>query len=98
MADGLSDQELKIIRDTLDRFSEIDKAILFGSRASGRHKKGSDVDIALMGPSVNEKTVYKVKDLLNEETPMPYFFDVILFSSIRNERLKRQILEEGREI
>ena len=95
MIRGLSGREKKMIRDRLKQFGEIDKAVLFGSRAFGKHKKGSDVDIALFGPGVTVKTISKVYDILNEDTPLPYFFDIVMFSSINNENLKQHILEYG---
>lgn len=98
MAEGLTDQEKRIIKTKLQPFNKIDKAILFGSRALGNNKKASDVDIALFGDKVNNTTICKVSDILNEETPLPYFFDVLDFSSIRNESLKEHILQHGKQI
>ena len=98
MAEGLSERERKIIRDKLKPFIQIDKAILFGSRALGNYKKASDVDIALFGANLNNTMVNKISDLLNEETPLPYFFDVLAFSSITNENLKEHILQYGKKI
>ena len=43
---GLPDEHIKIILDYIARHSEIEEAILFGSRALGTYKPGSDVDIA----------------------------------------------------
>lgn len=98
MAEGLTDREKKIIKIKLQPFDEIDQAVLFGSRALGKNKKTSDVDIALFGANVNNTTICKVSDILNEETLLPYFFDVLSFSSITNENLRQHILQHGKQI
>ena len=43
---GLLDRDIKYIIKALEQHDEIEKAIIFGSRAMGNYKKGSDVDIA----------------------------------------------------
>ena len=42
---GLLDRDIKYIIKALEQHDEIEKAIIFGSRAMGNYKKGSDVDI-----------------------------------------------------
>ena len=54
-----------------------------------------DIDIALVGQTVTEKTKSMVYDVLNEDLPLPYFFDIVVLSSIKNEQLRKQILEQG---
>ena len=50
---GLLDRDIKYIIKALEQHDEIEKAIIFGSRAMGNYKKGSDVDIAIIGENVN---------------------------------------------
>ena len=49
---GLLDRDIKYIIKALEQHDEIEKAIIFGSRAMGNYKKGSDVDIAIIGENV----------------------------------------------
>lgn len=72
MTYGLSEQQLQQIIDLLAKFPQIEKAVLFGSRALGTYKKGSDVDIALMGSDVDFTLAAHIKYEL-EETYLPYF-------------------------
>ncbi|MEJ2054690.1 MAG: nucleotidyltransferase domain-containing protein [Calditrichaceae bacterium] len=95
MSKGLTGRELEMISKNLKKFDEINQAVLFGSRALGKNKKASDVDIALIGENITEKTKFKVFDILNEELPLPYFFDIIIFSTIKNKKLKENILKQG---
>ena len=59
-------------------------------------KKGSDVDIAIIGENVNRSIIYNLEDCLNEVYPLPYFFDVILYNKITNENLINHIDNEGK--
>jgi predicted nucleotidyltransferase len=80
---GLSDKQLKQIIDVLRQYKDIDKAVLFGSRAMGNYKKGSDVDIAIMGKNADFTLAAKIKSHLEDDTYLPYFFDVISYNTIK---------------
>ena len=92
---GLPESDLEYLINTIKQFPEIDKAVIFGSRAMGNFKKGSDVDIALLG-KIKEETLLKISRNFNEESPLPYFFDVLIFENINNGDLKVHILKEGK--
>ena len=95
---GLLDRDMHYIEKALKECKEIDKAIVFGSRALGNYKNGSDVDIAIIGKAVTEETLYHLHDLLNEQYPMPYFFDLLHYEEINNEKLKKHIDTVGKEL
>lgn len=95
---GLLERDLKFIEEAANKYSEIEEIIIFGSRAMGNYKKGSDVDLALKGPNVNRKTVIRLSDDLNEEYPLPYFFDVVNYNDISNQELKQHIDHVGKTI
>lgn len=94
---GLTPEDLRVILAKLQAHPQIDEAVLFGSRASGTFKKGSDVDIALKGKNI-EQIVATVSGLLNEESPLPYFFDIIDYYQIDNDDLKNHIDRVGKII
>lgn len=93
---GLLDRDIEYINKALKQFDEIEKAIVFGSRAMGNYKKGSDIDIAISGEKVTSNIIYRLDDYLNEVYPLPYFFDIIHYDSIYNENLKKHIDNEGK--
>lgn len=95
---GLLDRDLKFIVSALSRFEEIDKAVIFGSRAIGNYKKGSDIDLALIGVQITDEILIKLYDCLNEEYPIPYFFDLLHYESISNKKLKKHINDYGKVI
>ncbi|MBD3843445.1 MAG: nucleotidyltransferase domain-containing protein [Campylobacterales bacterium] len=88
---GLTQEELGTIKTVL-RMLDVSKAVLFGSRAKGSHKKGSDVDLAIIG---DER---KVSYYLNEETNLPYYFDIVNLYKITNQNLIEHIQRVGKEI
>lgn len=92
---GLSDSELQTLRDVFARFPDISKVILFGSRARGTHRPSSDVDLALKGNNLSIDTLAKLRYILEEETNLPYFFDILIYDWVENEALKREIDEGG---
>ncbi len=91
---GLTQKELEILKSVFQKFDEINEVILFGSRALGTHKKSSDIDLAIKG-KVNINTLSKLKYTLEEDTILPYFFDVVIYDNIKNIELKNHIDEFG---
>lgn len=73
------------------------KVILFGSRALGKFRPGSDVDLALVCDE-NFNGFQFVSSALNEATNIPLYFDVVEYHKIRNEKLKEHIDRVGKII
>ena len=94
---GLRDSDIEIIKDILHQESEVEKAFIFGSRAKGNYKNGSDVDIALKGTRLNFKICSHISYLLNEETQLPYKFDVLNYHTIASNELIEHIDRMGIE-
>ena len=84
---GLKQADLQNIIAVIQQQAEVEEAIIFGSRAKGNYKTGSDVDIALKGSEVNDITTSNISYKLNEETLMPYKFDVLNYHTVLNEDL-----------
>lgn len=94
---GLKNKDLERICKIFNPFPEIDSVIVFGSRSMGNFKKGSDIDLALIG-NIDSSTLNRVKFLLNEEIPLPYFFDVVIYKEIESKELKDHIDRHGMTI
>lgn len=94
---GLTNSDLQVIVDVIKSYPQIDEAIIFGSRALNTHKKGSDIDIALKGKAIG-LTASTISGILNEESPLPYFCDVLDYDLIDNEELRDHIDRVGRQI
>lgn len=92
---GLTDKDLIYIVDGIKKYSEIDKAIIFGSRALGNFKKGSDIDLTICGAEITKDILNELYDYLNEVCPLP---DLLHYESITNDNLKKHIDEYGKLI
>ncbi|RJP31420.1 MAG: nucleotidyltransferase domain-containing protein [Candidatus Omnitrophota bacterium] len=95
MKTGLTPNQLETIRSFLALDASIEEAILFGSRATGTFKKASDIDLAIKGKSFDLFKASSLKSQLEEETHIPFFFDIIAYSSIQSNELKQHIQENG---
>ena len=95
---GLLDRDLKFILEAISKYPEIEEVIIFGSRAVGNYKKGSDIDLALKGEKVTRKVVQRLSDDLEEEYPLPYFFDIVSYNDISDEEFKHHIDNVGNSI
>lgn len=98
MDTGLTEIDIKRITAALKQFPEIEDAVIFGSRAKGTYKKASDVDLAIKGRTVTPETIQRLNFLLNEELPLPYFFDVVHYEALENRLFVEHIDRVGKSI
>ena len=91
---GLSEKQLRIIEGVLASVPEIECALLFGSRALGKHRQASDVDIAIKGPQINRRITTHVSSMM-EDTYLPFFVDIIHYDTINDDDLKENIDHDG---
>jgi predicted nucleotidyltransferase len=95
MKHGLLPRDLSYITQALRQFPEVKVVLIFGSRAKGNYKRGSDVDLAVKGVGITPTTVSRLSFLLNEEYPLPYFFDVVHYETLSNSDLVEHIDRVG---
>lgn len=91
MADhGISDQDLETIRTVLRGSPEaIEEVALFGSRATGRHRRNSDIDLVVYGP-VTPATIGRLRGDF-EESDLPVSVDVVSYNAIQDLPLRRHM-------
>ena len=94
---GIEESDWAKIINVFVHFRNIERAILFGSRAKGTNKPFSDVDIALVGKDLS---VDDLLDLTNEtdDLLLPYEFDFCIYNNLKNPDLKSHIDRRGVEI
>ncbi|MCD8386459.1 MAG: nucleotidyltransferase domain-containing protein [Bacteroidales bacterium] len=90
---GLSDWSNAIVSDILDKYPEAQPIVLFGSRAKGTFRNGSDIDLAIMG-QCDSDLLYRIQGDF-EDSYLPYFVDVLAFSKLKNQSLKDHIKRVG---
>ena len=91
---GLPSSAIEKILAEFRKFPQIEKAILYGSRAMGTSKPGSDIDLSLVGQALNQDIVWKVSQAL-DDTLLPFVFDLSLFETLDNPDLKAHIARVG---
>ena len=94
---SLPDSDFVIMKEIFSKYPEIEEVILFGSRAKGTNRPGSDVDIVLKGKGGNAVAI-ALSTFLNQESCFPYFFDVIDYQSIDHQPLIDHINRVGKLI
>lgn len=92
---GLLESDMASILEIIGNQELVEEVILFGSRAKGNFRTGSDVDLALKGNKLNFETVSQISYLLNEETNMPYHFDLVNYHQIQEPELIKHIDRVG---
>jgi len=92
---GLSNETVEKIREVFSSFPEVEEALIYGSRAKGNFKPGSDIDLTLKGErlthNILSRIITKLDDLL-----LPYIIDTALFDSIDNKDLLDHISRAGK--
>ena len=92
---GLSEEQLAEIIAFIKGYPEVEEAILFGSRAIDTYKEASDIDIAIKGEKVTAGLAATIKFDLEEDTFLPFFFDVLAYPSLTNRALIEHIDNKG---
>lgn len=92
---GLKETTIQQICDVLARHPQVDKAVLYGSRAMGRFKNGSDIDITLFGgEGLTLQVLYKIMDEI-DDLLLPYTFDLSVYSKLGDDDLIDHIKRVG---
>lgn len=91
---GLVDYEIDQVISIIGNNPKIEKVILFGSRAKGNFKNGSDIDLSLIGSDL------KLNDILDlsieiDKLALPYKFDLIISDRIKEQALVDHINRVG---
>jgi predicted nucleotidyltransferase len=92
---GIPESDLNALISELKKNTEIDEIILFGSRAKGTFRNGSDIDIALKGGNL------KLNDILDatlviDKLLLPYKLDLVIYTRIEEPALIEHIKRVGK--
>ncbi len=92
---GLSRADIESIQKVLQRHPKIEKVILYGSRAKGTFKPGSDIDLTLVAVDSELSELLQIENEL-DDLNLPYKIDLSLFHKIENSNLIDHILRVGK--
>ena len=92
---GLKPQECAALRDALAASPRVERAVLFGSRATGTFSPASDIDLALYGDGV---TLADQADLASrmEDLNLPVTVDLLRVSTVDSDVLRKHIEQHGK--
>jgi predicted nucleotidyltransferase len=94
MNHGLSAQTVERIVTVLAHYPEIEKAVLYGSRAKGNYRNGSDIDLTLFGDGLNFSLLTRLDNEL-DDLLLPYKFDISVFADLTHPDLIDHIRRVG---
>ena len=93
---GLSDKTFTILNSIFQKYPGIKQVIIYGSRAKGKYREGSDIDLSIKTDDTFTRT-----DLLRisgefDDSDIPYFVDVSIYDKLSNPDLKAHIDRVGK--
>lgn len=94
MTTGLKPEVLASINSVFVRFPQVDRVVLYGSRAKGNYRPGSDIDLALEGDNLGLSELNTIASEL-DELLLPYTIDISIRHKIENTDLKEHIHRAG---
>ena len=95
MAYGLTAEVIAKVCGVLATYSEVEEAILYGSRAKGNNKPGSDIDLTLVGAALNLHLLNRI-EIDIDDLLLPYTFDLSIMRQITNPALLAHIERVGK--
>jgi predicted nucleotidyltransferase len=92
---GLTEDDLSTLQRVFRRYPSVHEVLVFGSRAMGRFRPGSDVDLAVREDDARASALPDMRYELDEETLLPYRFDVLALDQIASPLLVDHIQRWG---
>ena len=92
---GLTQKQYQLIEEAIIAFDEIEKVVIFGSRATGQYAPSSDIDLAVFGKNITTNTTSRFFSRL-DDLPLPFKFDVLNYERISSTTLKNKIDLQGK--
>lgn len=91
---GLQEEVIQAINSIFANHSEVEKVILYGSRAKGNYKPASDIDLTLLGESIDMSIINKISWEL-DDLLLPYTFDLSIYHHLTDPELLDHIKRVG---
>lgn len=92
---GLQELTINKINTIFSSFTEIEKVVIYGSRAKGNPKPGSDIDLTLFGEGLTTDILLTISRYL-DDLLLPYTIDLSIYHHIKNDELLDHIKRVGK--
>ncbi|WP_373059460.1 nucleotidyltransferase domain-containing protein [Zunongwangia sp. H14] len=94
---GLSPETIALLHSAFSKFPAVDEVRVFGSRAMGNFKPGSDIDLAVFSPGMSYNDLLDLKIAI-DDLELLYKIDVLDYKKIDHQELKDHINYVGRTL
>lgn len=91
---GLPERTVAQICAVLAQNPAVDRAVLYGSRAKGNYKPGSDIDLTLFGVGLTSRLCATIAESL-DDLLLPYTIDLSVFAELKHPELEAHIQRVG---
>jgi predicted nucleotidyltransferase len=91
---GLADEVIKSIQNIFAKFPQIDTVMIYGSRAMGNFREGSDIDLTIKGNDLDFQRLNQI-ELAIDDLMLPYKIDLSIYSRLNNSSLIEHIDRVG---
>ncbi len=80
---GLSESTLDKLYSVFKKHTAIETALVYGSRAKGNYKAGSDIDLTIKGDVIPFLELMKIEDEI-DDLYLPYMVDISHYKNLKN--------------
>ena len=82
---GLPERTLKTMRAVFARYPQVTKVMVYGSRAMGNYRPGSDIDLTMYGKYTDSISYHDLLRIAGEldDSDIPYLVDLSIFDDVR---------------
>ncbi len=78
---GLQQSTINKINEVFEKQAIVDEVVIYGSRAKGNYRNGSDIDITLKGNNISFEILSKISSEI-DDLNTPYMFDISIFATL----------------
>ena len=89
----LREKDRQALKAAFGKFPEVHHVWVFGSRATGKARRASDIDLAIEAPDLSPARWHALQEAL-EQTPVIYNLDIVRLDDLQDQDLKRAILDQ----
>lgn len=94
---GLPEQALQRLLEVIGRNRAVERVVLYGSRAMGTYRLGSDIDLCLFAPAMTLPELLRLGVDI-DELLLPWKVNLCLWHQLDNPALREHIQRVGREL
>lgn len=92
---GIKEETIAKITSVFEKYPEVEEVVIYGSRAKGNYREGSDIDLTIKGSKMKDGILSKINCEI-DELNTPYLFDISIIHQLHSPDLEEHILRVGK--